>query len=62
VCDRFATREDNRRWCVEAIHRLLHEANRLDPSPSFRFVATDDAVSSGGAGIVDQKVASPFLM
>lgn len=35
VCARFPAREDNRRWCLAALHRLLVEANRAHPSPGF---------------------------
>ena len=48
ACDRFPTREENRRWCLQALHRLLGEANRADPSPGF-------LLARGGAA------ASPFL-
>ncbi len=51
VCNRFPSREDNRRWCAEALHRLVHEANRLAPSPAFLFA---DVAGDG-------KVQSPYL-
>ncbi len=35
VCDRFPSREENRRWCLEALHRLLDEGNRRHPSAGF---------------------------
>lgn len=35
ACDRFPTREENRRWCLEALHRLLQEAQERYPSPRF---------------------------
>ncbi|GBF98913.1 hypothetical protein Rsub_11705 [Raphidocelis subcapitata] len=53
VCDRFPTREENRRWCLEALHRLLAEANRVAPSQRFLFAA--DSKRRGGG------VSSPFL-
>ncbi len=29
---KYRTREDNRRWCLEALHLMLHEAHRLQGS------------------------------
>ena len=54
TCDRFPTREENRRWCLEALHRLVAEGNRVDPSPTFLFGA---GAGAGGVG----RAASPFL-
>ena len=58
VCDRFPTREENRRWCLEALHRLVDEANRAAPSPGFLFQRTElFAPSASGSGS-----GSPFLV
>jgi hypothetical protein len=33
--DRFPTREENRRWCLEVLHKLLQTAQGRHPSKSF---------------------------
>ncbi|KAI8462691.1 MAG: hypothetical protein J3K34DRAFT_447021 [Monoraphidium minutum] len=53
ACDRFPTREENRRWCLGALHRLVAEADRAHPSPEFLFAA-DSRRRGGGYN-------SPFL-
>lgn len=35
ACDRFPTREENRRWCLEVLHRLLQTAQGRHPSKDF---------------------------
>jgi hypothetical protein len=35
VCNRFPTREENRRWCLEVLHRLLQEGQSRHPSKHF---------------------------
>jgi len=35
ACDRFPTREENRRWCLEVLHRLLQAAQAKQPSDRF---------------------------
>lgn len=35
ACDRFPTREENRRWCLEVLHRLLQAAQGAAPADSF---------------------------
>lgn len=35
ACDRFPTREENRRWCLEVLHRLLQVAQGRHPSKHF---------------------------
>ncbi|KAF6262380.1 hypothetical protein COO60DRAFT_1496817 [Scenedesmus sp. NREL 46B-D3] len=32
VCGRFPSREENRRWCLEVLHRLLQEAQARTPA------------------------------
>eukprot|EP00775_Hariotina_reticulata_P007794 gene7794-7991_t len=34
-CDRFPSREENRRWCLEILHRLLQESQERYPSRDF---------------------------
>ena len=48
ACTRFPTREENRRWCLGALHRLVTEANRAAPSAGFALAHLQD--SSGAAG------------
>ena len=53
VCNRYPTREENRRWCLDALHRLVAEANRVDPSPRFLFSAASQRRGGG--------CSSPFV-
>jgi hypothetical protein len=37
VCRRYPHREENRRWCLEVLHRLVYEGNAAHPSQAFLF-------------------------
>lgn len=45
-CERFPTREENRRWCLEVLHRLLQAGQERYPSPRFKLGAGVPASSA----------------
>ena len=47
ACDRFPTREENRRWCLEVLHRLLQTAQGKYPSEDFCMDSSMLGVPSG---------------
>jgi hypothetical protein len=50
ACDRFPTREENRRWCLEALHKLLQAAQGRCPSASFALDSSSVLGPARGAG------------
>jgi hypothetical protein len=48
-CDRFPTREENRRWCLEVLHRLLQEGQARHPSKGFLLGAAGGAAAQQAA-------------
>lgn len=37
-CRRYPRREENRKWCVEVLFKLMHEGQARHPSPNFLFL------------------------
>lgn len=59
-CQRFPSREENRRWCLEVLLRLLQEGHRVAPSGAFLLdrVVNPFEEAQGGAGAVAARVAA----
>lgn len=52
VCTRFPTREENRRWCLEVLHRLLQEGQARHPSRHFLLGPAGGAAAQQAAATV----------
>lgn len=55
-CDRYPTREENRRWCLEVLHRLLQAAQGKHPSDSFWVDSSVVGVPAGNPVLEAQKL------
>ena len=50
ACSRYSLREDNRRWCMAALHRLVAESKRAAGEEEDRGVAPAAALFSATGG------------